>query len=194
MPYMLLILGKEFSPSPSSSLSPPLKGLPSSSKCFPCPSRVTKSCTLVEQTLHHLQATVLTLFSQGRPTSLLSFSLSLTGFNLKLQHTPAPLVSAVASPRTFRTVLQLLSCWQRYTVGSDLDQSELIAIFREILTKQTQKSLVWLRSLPGGINRVRYLLFHPLPCFLTFYSKQENDTKFIQYKFILLSEAFLNNA
>lgn len=117
----------------------------------PCPSQVTKSHALVEQTLYHLQATVLTLFSQDQPSSLLGFSLSLTGFNLKLLHTRAPFASAAAPRQAFRPALQLLSCWQRYTVGFDLDQLELITIFRKILTKQTQKSLVWLRSLPGGL-------------------------------------------
>lgn len=79
--------------------SAPWRSVPPSPKGFPRPSQVTKSHTLVEQTLYHPQATVLTLFSQDQPTSLLSFSPPLTGFNLKLQHTPAPFVSTVAPSR-----------------------------------------------------------------------------------------------
>lgn len=53
-------------------------------------------------------------------------------------------LNSMVSHQAYHPILQLLSCWLYYTVDFDSHQLELIAIFSKILTKHTQKSLVWL--------------------------------------------------
>lgn len=131
------------------------------SKCFSCPLWITKSKFPVKQALALASILLLPLPSLPQPSYLPTwFEFSLHWIlHLKLQPSPTPVyfpvcffslsvsLNSMESCHAFHSLLQLLSCWLYYTVDFDLDQLELIAIFSKILTKHSQKSLVWFHPL-----------------------------------------------